>query len=91
MGEWHGVACGWHVGGVWVAWVGGMWMACGWCVWMACKDKHVWLSRVAFKHALEAGLSLASGQLRKEGEVSSWEDGAVWAVVPSAPPGHSPP
>ena len=86
--EWHvrGVwmACGWHVCGVWVAcgWhLSGVWMACGWCVggvWMACRDRRVCLTCVAFSQARIGSRDLfGPGQLRKEGEVSSWEDGVV--------------
>lgn len=77
-GTW--MACGWHVDGTWVAcgWrVGGVWVACGWrvdvmqgqaCVSGICRL----LSSTIGSRAL-----FGPGQLRKEGEGSSWEDGAV--------------
>ena len=91
-GTW--VACGWCVGGMWMVceWhVRGVWMACGWCVggvWMACRDRRVCLTCVAFSQARIGSRDLfGPGQLRKEGEVSSWEDGVVLGqrrLVPGA-------
>ena len=67
------MACGWRVGG--------MWMACGWRVggvWMSCRDRRVSLEYVAFSQACIGSRALfGPGQLRKEGEGSSWEYGAV--------------
>lgn len=47
-------------------------------LWMACRDRCVWLARVTFSQARVGSRALFSPeQVRKEGEVSSWEDGAV--------------
>lgn len=73
-GTW--VACGWHVGGVWVAcgWhVDGMWVVCGWRAGTSMCGCHVLPSQAR----VGSWALFGPGQLRKEGEVSSWEDGAV--------------